>query len=58
MAYDLEPLVTLESKKRILPRAVSEQWTLLLEHDTQTPLVKLEVGERGRLVHRPMEVEA
>src|SRR5262249_3514990 len=33
MAYDLRPLVTLEEKKKILPRAFEEGWTLFFEHD-------------------------
>ncbi len=33
MGYDVEPLVTLESKRRILAKAVAEGWTLAFEHD-------------------------
>jgi glyoxylase-like metal-dependent hydrolase (beta-lactamase superfamily II) len=33
MGYDVEPLVTLETKRRILARAVSEGWTMIFEHD-------------------------
>jgi len=33
MAYDLEPLVTLESKRRLYARAELEGWLLLFEHD-------------------------
>jgi glyoxylase-like metal-dependent hydrolase (beta-lactamase superfamily II) len=33
MGYDLEPLVTLETKKRLLTRAAREGWTLVFEHD-------------------------
>jgi glyoxylase-like metal-dependent hydrolase (beta-lactamase superfamily II) len=33
MGYDVEPLVTLESKRRILKRALEEQWLLIFEHD-------------------------
>ena len=33
MGYDLEPLVTLETKKRLLTRAAREHWQLLFEHD-------------------------
>ena len=33
MAYDLNPLLTLEEKKDILPTAVKENWTLMFEHD-------------------------
>jgi glyoxylase-like metal-dependent hydrolase (beta-lactamase superfamily II) len=33
MGYDLEPLVTLETKKRVLTRAAQEGWLLVFEHD-------------------------
>lgn len=37
MGYDVEPLVTLETKRRILKRALDEQWLLVFEHDAVTP---------------------
>jgi glyoxylase-like metal-dependent hydrolase (beta-lactamase superfamily II) len=37
MGYDVEPLVTLETKRRILARAVEEQWLIVFEHDAKTP---------------------
>ena len=33
MGYDLEPLVTLESKRRLYARAEAEGWLLVFEHD-------------------------
>jgi glyoxylase-like metal-dependent hydrolase (beta-lactamase superfamily II) len=33
MAYDLEPLVTLATKKVLLARAAREEWQLVFEHD-------------------------
>ncbi len=33
MGYDLEPLVTLETKRRVLTRAGREGWLLVFEHD-------------------------
>ncbi len=42
MGYDLEPLVTLETKRRLLARAEAEGWTLLFEHDPE--------HARGRVV--------
>ena len=33
MAYDLYPLTTLETKKRVLPAAAKEGWLLFFEHD-------------------------
>jgi glyoxylase-like metal-dependent hydrolase (beta-lactamase superfamily II) len=32
MGYDLEPLVTLETKRRILERAMKERWLVVFEH--------------------------
>jgi glyoxylase-like metal-dependent hydrolase (beta-lactamase superfamily II) len=36
MGYDVEPLVTLESKRRVLARAAEERWLLIFEHDATT----------------------
>jgi len=33
MGYDVEPLVTLETKRRVLRRALEEDWLLVFEHD-------------------------
>jgi glyoxylase-like metal-dependent hydrolase (beta-lactamase superfamily II) len=33
MAYDLEPLMTLEAKRELLGRAEAEGWTMVFEHD-------------------------
>jgi glyoxylase-like metal-dependent hydrolase (beta-lactamase superfamily II) len=43
MGYDVEPLVTLESKRRILARAMAEEWLVIFEHDANTSW--------GRVVH-------
>ena len=57
MGYDLEPLVTLESKKRILPEAAREKWWVVFEHDAEMPLAQLDESG-GRLVPRSCLVEA
>ena len=41
MGYDVEPLVTLESKRALLARAVAEEWTLVFEHDAHTAMGKV-----------------
>ncbi|HWJ13133.1 MAG TPA: hypothetical protein VNS10_05275 [Gemmatimonadaceae bacterium] len=41
MGYDVEPLVTLETKRRILKRAVDERWLVVFEHDASTPWSRL-----------------
>ena len=33
MGYDLEPLVTLETKRNLWQRARDEEWLLIFEHD-------------------------
>jgi glyoxylase-like metal-dependent hydrolase (beta-lactamase superfamily II) len=38
MGYDLEPLVTLEMKRRILGRAAEEGWVLVFGHDPERGL--------------------
>ena len=42
MGYDVEPLVTLETKRRILRRAVEEDWLVVFEHDASTAWAKIE----------------
>ena len=57
MGYDVEPLRTLASKKRILPRAAREGWRLVFEHDADLPLGVLEEVD-GKLRAVPLTVEA
>ena len=35
MGYDLQPLVTIQEKKKILPFAVEQNWELFFEHDPE-----------------------
>ena len=41
MGYDVEPLVTLETKRRILKRAVDEKWLVVFEHDAKNAWSRL-----------------
>ena len=41
MGYDVEPLVTLESKRRILKQAVDESWLMVFEHDADTAWTRI-----------------
>ena len=43
MGYDVEPLRTLETKRRLWAEAADEEWTVLFEHDA--------VNAFGRIVH-------
>lgn len=42
MGYDLEPLVTLESKRGLWTRALEEDWLLVFEHDPRVPWGRLD----------------
>ena len=42
MGYDVEPLVTLETKRRIFRQAEAEGWLLIFEHDATIPWGQLE----------------
>ncbi len=42
MGYDVEPLVTLETKRRILRQAEDEEWLLIFEHDAEVPWGRVE----------------
>ena len=58
MGYDLEPLRTLESKKRdSWSQAAREGWRLVFEHDDDIPLGVLH-DDGGRLRAVPCAVEA
>lgn len=42
MGYDLEPLVSLETKRRLLLRARREEWLLIFEHDPEVAWGRLD----------------
>jgi glyoxylase-like metal-dependent hydrolase (beta-lactamase superfamily II) len=46
MGYDVEPLVTLESKRTLLARAREEQWLLVFEHDPVVPWGRLDRAQK------------
>ncbi len=46
MGYDLEPLVTLESKRTLWARARNESWLLIFEHDPWVPWGRLDEEAR------------
>jgi glyoxylase-like metal-dependent hydrolase (beta-lactamase superfamily II) len=45
MGYDVEPLVTLESKRTLLEAARREDWLLVFEHDPTVPWGRLDPAE-------------
>jgi glyoxylase-like metal-dependent hydrolase (beta-lactamase superfamily II) len=54
MGYDLEPMVTLETKRHFLARAEAEQWLLIFEHEPG-PGVGHVVREAKGLGFRPLD---
>ncbi len=49
MGYDVEPLVSLETKRWLLARAVEEEWLVMFEHDAHTATGR--VGRDGKGYH-------
>ena len=47
MAYDNNPLITIDEKKRLLPKVVEEQWMLFFEHDPYRAAGTVKVTEKG-----------
>jgi glyoxylase-like metal-dependent hydrolase (beta-lactamase superfamily II) len=47
MGYDVEPLVTLETKRRVLTQAAAEEWLIVFEHDAKTAWSKIVRDGKG-----------
>ena len=47
MGYDLEPLVTLESKRKLWALARDQEWLLIFEHDLLIPWGRLDIDSKG-----------
>jgi len=47
MGYDVEPLVTLETKRWVLKRAVDENWLVVFEHDASVPWGRIVSDVKG-----------
>ena len=47
MGYDVEPLVTMESKRRLLRTAAEERWLLVSTHDPTVPWGYVEADGKG-----------
>ncbi len=47
MGYDVEPLVTLESKRGLLRRVEQENWTVIFEHDAVVPWGRVQSDARA-----------
>jgi len=55
MGFDLNPLITLADKKRILKQAVEENWTIFFEHDPDVIAGKVKKTEKGYTFDSPIE---
>jgi glyoxylase-like metal-dependent hydrolase (beta-lactamase superfamily II) len=47
MGYDVEPLVTLESKRALLADALREDWLLIFEHDAAVGFGRVALDGKG-----------
>jgi glyoxylase-like metal-dependent hydrolase (beta-lactamase superfamily II) len=47
MGYDVEPLVTLESKRALLGEALAEEWLLVFEHDAHVGFGRVSHDGKG-----------
>ena len=47
MGYDLQPLITVEEKKKILTKAIDENWKIFFEHDPETALATIMKDGKG-----------
>lgn len=47
MGYDLEPLVTLETRRRVYQRATEESWRICFEHDPSVAMGRLARDGKG-----------
>ena len=47
MAYDMQPLQTLDEKKRLLTEAAAGNWTLFFEHDPEVECAAVTSTEKG-----------
>ncbi len=56
MGYDLEPLVTLDTKKRVLARAAAEGWWLVFEHDPAIARGRIAPDPKKGWTPAPVEV--
>lgn len=50
MGFDLDPLRTIEERKRFYASAIPEQWLILFPHDHRVPLATLQMDDRGRIL--------
>ncbi len=47
MGYDLQPMITIQEKKKILPAAIEQNWKLFFEHDPEVIMATVAESQRG-----------
>ena len=52
MGYDLDPLRSIEERKRFYTQAIPQQWLVLFTHDHDTPMAQIELNDKGKPVVR------
>jgi glyoxylase-like metal-dependent hydrolase (beta-lactamase superfamily II) len=57
MGYDLEPMVTLESRRRLYARAEAEGWRLCFEHDPAVAAGRLQREGKGFTLVDPLATD-
>ncbi len=55
MGYDLQPVVTLNEKKSVLPRAVAENWIIYFEHDPYFAAATVAKTDKGFIAKERFE---
>ncbi|GMV52285.1 MAG: MBL fold metallo-hydrolase [Chlorobi bacterium] len=50
MAYDNQPLVTVQEKQTIHSRIIDENWTIVFEHDAFVSHARLRMGPKGPII--------
>ncbi|MBI4869289.1 MAG: MBL fold metallo-hydrolase [Candidatus Wallbacteria bacterium] len=56
MGYDLWPLTVMEEKKRLLARAVAEDWIVVFEHDPKLPACRVGFDGKNYTAREPVEM--
>jgi glyoxylase-like metal-dependent hydrolase (beta-lactamase superfamily II) len=56
MGYDLQPLITLEEKRRLLAQAAAENWIIVFEHDPLMAACRVQQGERAVELKEALEL--
>jgi len=54
LGFDLYPLETIANKHRFYQQAIPQHWLVVFTHDHELPWARLEIGEKGRPVARPI----